>query len=164
MVASCNDYVDINTSPNGPDVTQLKPNNLFGGAISETFRIQSTDMIKLGAFFTNYTATNSALYGNGNDAEMSLALTPSFYPGIWNSTYRGVANLQKIINEGTGDARYTYYVGMSYIMKVFIWSLLLISMEVLRIAMLFSWRPILHLNMIKTQISTEQCLMSWIKV
>ncbi|MDA4746991.1 SusD/RagB family nutrient-binding outer membrane lipoprotein, partial [Enterobacter hormaechei] len=37
----------------------------------------------------------------------------------WNSTYRGVANLQKIINEGSGDAKYTYYVGMSYIMKVF---------------------------------------------
>lgn len=119
LVTSCNDYVDINTSPNGPDVTQLKPNNLFGGAISETYRVQDRDMIKLGAFFTNYTATNSALYGNGNEAEMTLALTPSFYPAIWNSTYRGVANLQKIINEGAGDAKYTYYVGMSYIMKVF---------------------------------------------
>ncbi|NAW51938.1 SusD/RagB family nutrient-binding outer membrane lipoprotein [Elizabethkingia argentiflava] len=116
---SCNNYLDINENPNKVLEGNLQPNNIFPGAVSETFRVHARDLVNLGALYTNYIGTNSAVYGNGNDPEFMLTLNTSFYSALWDGTLRGVNNLQIIIDKAHENPIYIYYSGMAKIMKVF---------------------------------------------
>ncbi|MET2736275.1 hypothetical protein ABXT16_12555, partial [Staphylococcus epidermidis] len=82
------------------------------GALSNTFRVHARDLVNLGSLYTNFLGTNSALYGNGNDSEFTMKLNNTYYAQLWDNTYRGVNNLQHLINKADANADFAYYGGM----------------------------------------------------
>ena len=118
-LSSCNEYMDINENPNLPSESLVGAPSIFPGAITNTFRVHARDLVNLGALYTNFIGTNSALYGNGNDAEFTMNLNNTYYATLWDSTYRGVNNIQLVIDKSDANPAYKYYGGMARIMKVF---------------------------------------------
>ncbi|WP_078403473.1 SusD/RagB family nutrient-binding outer membrane lipoprotein [Elizabethkingia ursingii] len=118
-LASCNNYMDINNSPNDASESAVEAPGIFPGAVSNTFRVHARDLINLGSLYTNFLGTNSAQYGNGNDIEFTMNLNNTYYAQLWDNTYRGVNNLQLVIDKANTNTNFIYYGGMARVMKVF---------------------------------------------
>jgi hypothetical protein len=48
-----------------------------------------------------------------------MNLNNTYYATLWDSTYRGVNNIQLVIDKSDANPAYKYYGGMARIMKVF---------------------------------------------
>ncbi|WP_336664534.1 SusD/RagB family nutrient-binding outer membrane lipoprotein [Elizabethkingia meningoseptica] len=118
-MASCNNYMDINSNPNNASESGVGAPSIFPGAVSNTFRVHARDLVNLGSLYTNFLGTNSALYGNGNDIEFTMNLNNTYYAQLWDNTYRGVNNLQQVINKANENPDFIYYGAMAKVMKVF---------------------------------------------
>jgi hypothetical protein len=116
---SCNDYLDINTSPNQLTFDQATPSKLLPGAQVSTYRVQATTMNTLGNVFMNSWTRNVQSYGNGYDNELQLVISNSFYNGIWDNTYRALMNFDAIIKYPNPEGKYDNYVAVAKICKAF---------------------------------------------
>jgi Starch-binding associating with outer membrane len=107
---SCNDYLDINDSPNDPTSEKTPPNLLLAAAQAQTYRLISGDagtftnevrrdcLNQLGNIWMNSWSGNSNNTTGANADEYSVNLTSSFYDGIWDYGYRNITNFHNIAN------------------------------------------------------------------
>jgi hypothetical protein len=116
---SCNDYMDINTSPNQLTFDQATPSKLLPGAQVSIYRVQATTMNTLGNVFMNSWTRNVQSYGNGYDNELQLVVSNSFYSGIWDGLYRNLKNFDAIIKYPNPDGKYDNYVVAAKVCKAF---------------------------------------------
>lgn len=114
---SCDNYLDINDSPNGLTYDQLTPELMLPGAQLSTYRVQSTTMNQLGNVFMNSWTRNVNSYGNGYDRELQLILDNTFYNGIWDGLYRNIMNFEAINTFPDDSGKYDYYKAVSKICK-----------------------------------------------
>jgi len=114
---SCDNYLDVNTSPDAVPFDQLQPPQMLAGAQLSTFRIQCTTMNQLGNVFMNSWTRNVASYGNGYDRELQLTIDNSFYSGIWDGLYRNIMNFQGIIDFPNPNGQYDNYKAAALICK-----------------------------------------------
>lgn len=115
---SCDNYLDVNDSPNALTYDELTPELLLPGAQVSTYRVQATTMNQLGNVFMNSWTRNVASYGNGFDRELQLTMDNTFYNGIWDGLYRNIKNFQGIIDYPNADGKYDYYKAVAKICKV----------------------------------------------
>ena len=114
---SCDNYLDINESPNYLSFTQATPSKLLPGAQVSTYRVQCNTMNQLGNVFMNSWTRNVNSYGNGYDKELQLIVDNSFYNGIFEGIGRNLINFQAIIDYPNPSGQYDYYVAAAKICK-----------------------------------------------
>lgn len=114
---SCDNYLDVNTSPNTLVYDEVTPQLLLPGAQVSSYRIQTTTMNQLGNVFMNAWTRNVQGFGNGFDRELQLTIDNSFCNGIWDGLYRSVNNFQGIIDYPNADGSQDYYVAIAKICK-----------------------------------------------
>lgn len=126
---SCNDYLDINTSPNSPSIDNITPNLALAAAQSQTYRmisgdnrnfetsIRSESANQLGNIMMNAWAGNVRNTTNPYSDEYRSIITSTFYDNIWNYGYRSIANFQNIIDYNSND--YDNHKAIAMILKSF---------------------------------------------
>lgn len=114
---SCDQYLDVNESPNSVFFEDATPNKLLPGAQLSTFRVQATTMNQLGNVFMNSWTRNVQGFGNGFDRELQLQIDNGFYTGIWDGLFRNLKNFQAIIDYPNPSGKYDHYVAAAKICK-----------------------------------------------
>ncbi|MGX1023167.1 SusD/RagB family nutrient-binding outer membrane lipoprotein [Psychroflexus sp. MBR-150] len=129
LLVGCEDYLDVNTSPNNPTAETIKPDLLLASALSKPYSdlIGRTDrsigpVNGLMPDFSNVFMNNWAGDVNNFTAafidEYQLSnITSNFYDGIWDQTYRGLATHQLIIDEPSEN--FDNHKAIARIMKSF---------------------------------------------
>lgn len=95
---SCDEYLDINDTPNDIGAVNATADKLLPAAQHESYVIQATTMNTLGNVFSNAWAGNVSSFAGPFDNEYRLNLSTSFYSGIWDGLYRSLNNFQAIID------------------------------------------------------------------
>lgn len=128
--ASCEDYLDVNESPNNPLFENIDPTLTLGAALSQSARIISGDTRAverssvggestnaLGNLMMNSWAGNVNTFTGVFPSEYLSNVTASFYDNIWDYTYTNVGNFQKIIDYKSTD--FDNHKAIAKIMKSF---------------------------------------------
>lgn len=116
---SCDQYLDVNESPNQLTFDKATPSKLLPGAQVSTYRVQVGSMNQLGNVFMNSWTRNVQSFGNGFDKELQLNLDNGFYASIWDGLFRELKNYQAIIDYPNPDGTYDNYVAAAKICKSF---------------------------------------------
>ena len=116
---SCDQYLDVNQSPNQLTFDKATPSKLLPGAQVSTYRVQVGSMNQLGNVFMNSWTRNVQSFGNGFDKELQLNLDNGFYASIWDGLFRELKNYQAIIDYPNPDGTYDNYVAAAKICKSF---------------------------------------------
>ena len=118
-LVSCSDYLDVNTTTNNPLSETVPPRLVLPGAQNLTFNAQvgGTRMNQLGSVLTNGWAGDVNRVTGGYSREFTLNLDNTFYNGIWDGIYLGVANFQEIID--TDVPNQENYIAIAKIMKAY---------------------------------------------
>src|SRR5690606_8280782 len=114
---SCDDYLDINDSPNGPTGDLVSPDLALAGGLTRPFATFTTQHNELGNVWTNSWGGNVNNITGIFSQEFSLAITNSFRQGIWNNTYLTTASLTDIIN--FNSVNYDNHKAIAYITRAF---------------------------------------------
>ena len=114
---SCDNYLDVNTSPNTLVYDDVTPSLLLPGAQVSAYRVQTINMNQLGNVFMNSWTRNVQGFGNGFDRELQLTIDNSFYAPIWDGLYRSVNNFQGIIDYPNPDGSQDSFVAIAKICK-----------------------------------------------
>lgn len=114
---SCDNYLDINDSPNDLLFSQATPSKLLPGAQVSTYRVQATTMNELGNVFMNSWTRNVNSYGNGYDKELQLIIDNSFANPIFEGIGRNIINFQAIIDYPNPTGQYDNYIAAAKICK-----------------------------------------------
>lgn len=114
---SCDQYLDINDSPNELTFADATPSKLLPGAQVSTYRVQVGAMNQLGNVFMNSWTRNVSSFGNGYDKELQLIVDNSFYNNIWDGLYLNLMNFQAIIDYPNPTGKYDYYIAAAKICK-----------------------------------------------
>src|SRR6476469_3261990 len=80
---SCDDYLDVNDSPNTPNTSNINPQLVLSAAIVQPYRTFITSANDLGNVWMNNWAANVNTFTGGHTQEYSLALPNSFHQEIW---------------------------------------------------------------------------------
>lgn len=127
--ASCESYLDVNTSPNNPQYEDLSPDLTLSAAQTQTYRLISGDtqnfetsirnssLNQLGNLMMNSWAGNVNNTTQPYDDEYRSRLTASFYDNIWDWGYRNIANFQRIIDYKSDN--YDNHKAIAKILKSF---------------------------------------------
>lgn len=115
---ACEDYLDVNTNPNGPDVL-LQP-ELFLPAIQSELAVAIQWDGRFAGFYTQnwgYTGTDYVLDLHGNPLS-------DFYSQLWRAVYWSMGyNLSDMIESGEKNKKYDF-VGVGHILRAFGWQVL----------------------------------------
>jgi hypothetical protein len=118
---ACDDYLDINTSPNAPAADIITPDLSLSGALNEPYMNGAYNTAdRLGnAFMQNWAFDVNNVTG-GFQVEYNLNITSSFYSSIWDRLYRDTSTLSIIEKYGAEDdsQEYNYFKAIAMIMKV----------------------------------------------
>lgn len=116
-LSSCDDYLDINQSPNNPTYENVTPNLALSGAITQPYRSFSTMPNALGNLFMNSWGGNVNSVTGIYTVEFDLNIDNSFYSRIWENlflTTLGLSNIQNFPAEN-----YDNHKAIAKIMKTF---------------------------------------------
>jgi hypothetical protein len=114
---SCDNYLDINESPNDLTFDKATPSKLLPGAQVSTYRVQVGAMNELGNVFMNSWTRNVNSYGNGYDKELQLIIDNSFANPIFEGIGRNLINFQAIIDYPNPTGRYDNFIAAAKICK-----------------------------------------------
>jgi len=117
--AGCEDYLDVNTNPNGPDAL-LQP-ELFLPQIQSELAVA----VQWDGRFTGF-YTQNWIYASGNAYSLNLHSNPSsdFYAQLWRAVYWSMGyNLSDMIESGKQNQKYDF-VGVGYILRAYGWQML----------------------------------------
>ncbi len=114
---SCDQYLDINESPNNLTFDEATPSKLLPGAQVSTYRVQIGAMNQLGNVFMNSWTRNVSSFGNGYDKELQLIVDNAFYNNIWDGLYINLMNFQAIIDYPNASGQYDNYIAAAKICK-----------------------------------------------
>jgi len=117
MLFSCDDYLDINDSPNNPNESQITPDLTMAGAHNSSYSVLVRRMNELGNVFMNNWGANVNAFTGGYAEEFGITMSNNFYEDIWNSLYRNTYEYSKIINHPSAD--YDNHKAIAKIMKAF---------------------------------------------
>ena len=118
-VAGCDDYLDVNTNPNGPDAL-LQP-ELFLPQIQSELAVA----VQWDGRFTGFYTQNWA-YHTGEEYSLNLHSNPlsDFYAQLWRAVYWSMGyNLADMIESGNVNEKYDF-VGVGYILRAYGWQML----------------------------------------
>lgn len=118
-LAGCEDYLDVNTNPNGPD-SLLQP-ELFLPQIQSELAVA----IQWDGRFTGFYTQNWA-YSSGASYSLNLHSNPlsDFYAQLWRAVYFSMGyNLSDMIESGEINKKYDF-VGVGYILRAYGWQML----------------------------------------
>ena len=116
---SCNDYLDVNQNPDRIAVTELTPEFIFPGAVTNTYYVQARRLTQFAGLEMNSIAGNSYSYGTPFVDEYSPNVTTAFYADVWDQTYRNMSNFQLIINFNDANGKYAATKAISKVMKAY---------------------------------------------
>ncbi|WP_320815243.1 SusD/RagB family nutrient-binding outer membrane lipoprotein [Flavobacterium sp.] len=114
---SCDNYLDVNTSPNNPQASQITPNLTLAAAQSGSYSPLVRRMNELGNVFMNNWGANVNSFTGGYAEEFGITMSNNFYEDIWNSVYRSTYEYSNIINHPSAD--YDNHKAIAKIMKSF---------------------------------------------
>lgn len=129
VAVSCDDYLDVNDSPNSPLASQIPPNQRLQAAQTQMHRaitgdarttsadIRSNSFNQLGSIWTNAWAGNSNSTTGAMADEYTVSLNASFYDAIWDYSYRNLTNLHSITQYDSDD--YDNHKAIAMILKSF---------------------------------------------
>lgn len=116
---ACNDYMDINESPDRIAVSNLTPNFVLPGAISNSYYVQARRLNLFGGIMMNSVAGNSYSYGTPFVDEYSPNITSAFYADVWDQLFRQISNFQFIIDYSDPSGQYSQYKAIAKVMKAY---------------------------------------------
>lgn len=116
-VLSCDDYLDVNTSPNGPSSENITPTLALSGAIAQPYRTFATTANELGNVWMNNWAGNVNNITGAFTPEYNLQLSTSFRQTIWGNIYLNTANLTNIVNFDSEN--YDNHKAIALVMKTY---------------------------------------------
>ncbi len=116
---SCEDYLDVNTNPNGPD--QLLQPELFLPQIESEMAVG----VEWDGRFTGFYTQNWA-YSSGESYSLNLHSNPlsDSYAQLWKAVYFSMGyNLSDMIESADLNKKYDF-VGVGYILRAYGWQML----------------------------------------
>ena len=116
---ACNDYMDINESPDRIAVSNLTPNFVLPGAISNSYYVQARRLNLFGGIMMNSVAGNSYSFGTPFVDEYSPNITSAFYADVWDQLFRQISNFQFIIDYTDPSGQYSQYKAIAKVMKAY---------------------------------------------
>ncbi|WP_299390555.1 SusD/RagB family nutrient-binding outer membrane lipoprotein [uncultured Gelidibacter sp.] len=117
--SGCDDYLDVNTNPNGPDAL-LQP-ELFLPQIQSELAVA----IQWDGRFTGFYTQNWA-YTSGESYSLNLHSNPlsDSYAQLWRAVYWSMGyNLSDMIESGLKNKKYDF-AGVGYILRAYGWQML----------------------------------------
>ncbi|MEO8234998.1 MAG: SusD/RagB family nutrient-binding outer membrane lipoprotein [Flavobacterium sp.] len=117
LLTSCTDYLDVNTDPNNPDLSQTTPENLLAAALVIPFRNQAISMNEYGNVMSNSWASNVYAFTGGYRTEFTMDFTTATRAVIWDNGYLGIGHLDNITKYPNPTGDYDNYIAVSKIMK-----------------------------------------------
>jgi hypothetical protein len=114
---SCDNYLDINDSPNNPNESQITPSLSLPGAHTASYSVLVRRMNELGNVFMNNWGANVNAFTGGYAEEFGVTMSNNFYEDVWNSLYRNTYEYSKIINHPSAD--HDNHKAIAKIMKAF---------------------------------------------
>jgi hypothetical protein len=119
MFFSCENYIDVNTSPNQLSFDKVAPDKVLPAAQVGTYRTQAITLNQLGSVFSNAWAANVASFTGGYARELQLNIDNSFYTAIWDNLFLNVGVYQKVIDFPNESGKYNNSQAVARIMKAF---------------------------------------------
>ena len=116
-LSSCEDYLDINNSPNNPLIENVSPNLALSGAITQPYRSFATMPNALGNLFMNSWGGNVNSVTGIYTVEFDLNIDNSFYSRIWENLFLTTLGLTNIQNYPSDS--YDNHKAIAKIMKTF---------------------------------------------
>jgi hypothetical protein len=114
---SCDNYLDINESPNDPNATLVTPNLSISAAQTGSYSVLVRRMNELGNVFMNNWGANVNSFTGGYAEEFGITMSNNFYEDVWNSLYRNTYEYSNIINHPSTN--YDHHKAIAKIMKSF---------------------------------------------
>ena len=114
---SCDNYLDVNDSPNNPLASQITPNLSISAAQTASYSTLTRRMNEVGNVFMNNWGANVNSFTGGYAEEFGITMSNNFYEDIWNSVYRNTYEYSKIINYPSAD--YDNHKAIAKILKSF---------------------------------------------
>jgi len=119
-IQSCDDYLDVNTSPNEALLSDTSPDIVLPAAQTLTFNQFTNRMNRLGNLFTAHWGGNVVSVGDPFGNEFRFNVTSTFYDDVWEVLYRRTSNFTNIINYTDGTTKdWSNYKAISYILRSF---------------------------------------------
>src|SRR5690606_20046152 len=119
VLSGCDDYLDVNTNPNGPDAL-LQPELFLPQIQSEMAVAVQWDGRFAGVYTQNWA------YTSGSSYSLNLHSNPlsDTYAQLWRAVYFSMGyNLSDMIESGINNKKYDF-VGVGYIMRAYGWQTL----------------------------------------
>lgn len=95
---SCQDYLDINDSPNNPTGENVTPDLILPGVQANSYRNIVRRMNELGSVFSNHWGANVNSFTGGYAEEFGITVSNNFYDDIWDGVFRSTIDYTNIIN------------------------------------------------------------------
>lgn len=114
---SCDNYLDVNTSPNDPQASQITPDLTLAAVQTASYSPLVRRMNELGNVFMNNWGANVNSFTGGYAEEFGITMSNNFYEDIWTSVYRSTYEYSNIINHPSAD--YDNHKAIAKIMKSF---------------------------------------------
>ncbi len=114
---SCDNYLDVNESPNDPNASLITPNLSISAAQTGSYSVLVRRMNELGNVFMNNWGANVNSFTGGYAEEFGITMSNNFYEDIWNSLYRNTYEYTNIINYPSDN--YDHHKAIAKIMKSF---------------------------------------------
>lgn len=115
---SCENYLDINESPNNPQLSELKPDAVLSAAQTTTAGTFGLRMNQLGNIMTCGWSANASDFSSPFRSEFLYDMTSTFYSDIWDNLYVRTNNFTFIENY-KGEGNWDYYKAIAKIEKAF---------------------------------------------
>lgn len=114
---SCENYLDVNDSPNNALYSQIPINLKLSAAQTNTYRTQARGLEQLGKVMMQVWGPNVNGVTGGYIRETTLDIDNSFYSGVWDGLYRTVANYSLIVKDQ--NAGFEHHKAIANIMLAF---------------------------------------------
>lgn len=114
---SCDNYLDVNDSPNDPNASLITPNLSISAAQTGSYSVLVRRMNELGNVFMNNWGANVNSFTGGYAEEFGITMSNNFYEDVWNSLYRNTYEYTNIINYPSDN--YDHHKAIAKIMKSF---------------------------------------------
>lgn len=114
---SCQDYLDINTSPNNPTGENVTPDLILPGVQANSYRTLTRRMNEYGNVFMNNWGANVNAFTGGYAEEFGITVTNNFYDDVWDGVFRSTVDYTTIINYP--DANYENHKAIAKVLKAF---------------------------------------------
>ena len=116
-IVSCDNYLDVNDSPNNPKASDVTPDLALAAAQTSSYANVTTSKNFLGNLFMNNWGFDVNSFAVTNPTEFSYSLDNNFRQDIFTTPMRNTANFTNIIN--TPFPNYENHIAIAKICKAY---------------------------------------------